>query len=144
MVLYAGFFNVTIQVYFELFGRENVHVALFEEIKDQEEKALMDLCEFLRVPYIPYTSKSGFYNKGPTNTDVRAQRIATIVGINPQHLGPFKPTLLKLRNLISLGWMDSDVLSYEDKKFIRTFFAISNQHTAGLIGRNLRTFGYPV
>ena len=35
MVLYAGFFNVTIQVYFELFGRENVQVIIYEDFRKE-------------------------------------------------------------------------------------------------------------
>ncbi|MDA0748870.1 MAG: sulfotransferase [bacterium] len=54
--LYSGNFDLTIEAYQQVFGKENVHVMLLEQIHTQQDETLQKLCTFLGVPFIAFSS----------------------------------------------------------------------------------------
>ena len=143
LVLHGGHYHRTIEAYFDLFGRDNVHVALFEDIRDDETAMLRKLCAFLGVREAPYEARHRRYNRGPSNVDVMVKSWLAAAGVRSAHLGPLRPLARSIRERLPerLGGMDP--LSQKDRRTGTAFYALSNQQTARLIGRDLAAAGYP-
>lgn len=54
----TGFYFSPIQEWMDLFGRENVHVVLFDDIRDNIDKCMLEICEFLEIDPIHFEFES--------------------------------------------------------------------------------------
>lgn len=49
--LYKGFYNDSILHWIKIFGKDNVKVVVYEEFKDNQQKVLSEIYEWLNLPY---------------------------------------------------------------------------------------------
>lgn len=55
-----------IQMYYDIFGQENVHIGLYEEFKYDKQSFLIKLCRFLEIMNFEITENEKVINKGLT------------------------------------------------------------------------------
>ena len=142
-LMYSGRYDIVLGSYFEIFGRNNVHVSLLEERMNGAVAPLQSLCQFLGVPYVPYAQDKIYYNTGTGNPHSNAKKLASLWG------GSHKPFEL-IKPFVQWGLIKKavyspfsrDVLSGKDKAFIRSSFAASNCLTSQLLGTDLSQLGY--
>ena len=159
--LYNGFYDIVIEKYFEIFGRDRVHIMLLEEMGNGDEEPLRGLCNFLGVPYWPYPLERQVFNRGLGNSHGNILRLASI--FKGSHRPPvrlvkffygrlFKRIIRRfipwntVRGLLrktSRGLMPWDTLSSHDKACIGAFYSVSNHLTGRLLGKDLAGLGYP-
>jgi len=120
----AGLFDQTLRAYFDVFGRDRVHVMLLEQLARYEQVSLRRLCSFLGVRFHPFDSKCLDYNKGRGDAlqRVRGRLFAA---------------------LAALGFKESSVLKESEKSYLRAFYSASNARTAKLLAVDLARYGYP-
>lgn len=143
ILLFSGHYHRTLDAYFGLFGRENVHVNFFEDIRDNETAMLRAMCGFLGVREEPYNPAMRQYHRGPSNAEANLKNMLASVGISSHILRPLRPLVQPVRSWLETKPIGRDPLSADDKKLIRAIFAVSNRHTARLTGRDLAAAGYP-
>lgn len=143
LVLNEGFYDRIVQSYFDLFGRERVYIGLFEDIRDNEQTALRALRGFLGVREAPYDRQFLRYNRGPSNAEFMVRSWLASTGISVQKLARFRPLAQKLRDRLPAKMPGPDPLSTDNRRMIAALYALSNQRTARLIGRDLADAGYP-
>lgn len=139
----GGFYHRTVAAYYDLFGRANVHVALFEDIRDDESGTLRSLCGFLGVPAVPYDPQFRRYNRGPSNLAVKLKTWCAAIGISGKQLAALGPLARLGRALLPPSRAAADPLSRADRDGLAAAYADSNRETARLIGRDLQAAGYP-
>lgn len=142
-VLNEGHFDRIVETYFDLFGRGNVHVGLFEDIRDNERAVLEALCAFVGVRYVPYDRQFQRYNRGPSDTEFMLRNWLASAGISLRKLGRFRPLATKIRQRLPARMPGPDPISKDYRRMIAALYGISNQRTARLIGRDLSVMGYP-
>ena len=142
-VLFSGLYHNTIEPYNKLFGKENVYVMLLEQIKDDSNDALKRLSQFLGVDFVELPKKKERLNKGFGDRFARGvKRLSKLgIGINKNNVKRLR-WLIRLSGRINVG--ENDILTMEEKAFIRSFYAASNFHTSQLLGIDLDAYGYPV
>lgn len=141
--LFGGLYHETIKTYFDLFGKENVHVMLLEQVKEDRDDALKRLCRFLGVPFVPFPKENQRLNKGPGNRAGNGIKKLSRLGIGITRKNAGRLNLLT-RLFGRLKMPGSDILTAKDKTFIRSFYAASNCHTARLLGIDPGKYGYPL
>lgn len=139
----GGFYDRTIGAYFDLFGRDNVRIALFEDIRDDEAAALKDLCAFLGVREAGYDPADRRYNRGPSNAEVRLRDWLASVGVGSKQLAALRPLGRVVRAVLPQSRSHADPLTDADRRMIAELYGDSNCKTAQLIGRDLARIGYP-
>lgn len=143
VLLNGGSYHRTLKAYFDLFGRENVDVALFEDVRDNETGMLRALCAFLGVREVPYDPQYRRYNRGPSNAEVNVKSWLAAVGISPRTLAPLRPLVRAIRARLPAKLSAADPIPAEDCRMLGATYAESNRETARLIGRDLQAAGYP-
>jgi hypothetical protein len=144
VLLNGGFYDRALETYFDVFGRQNVHVALFEDIRDNEEAVLRSLCAFLGVREAPYDPRYRRYNSGPSDAEIKVKSWIAATGLNLQKLRALRPLAQAIRARLPTKWLSADPISEDERYTIAGVYAVSNQHTARLIGRDLAALGYPL
>jgi len=142
--LYAGLFNITVDAYYKIFGKENVHVMLLEQIKDEKDKSLKELCVFIGVKFVNFYPEKSSLNIGKGKLAGSLFKIFSNLGLSDSTLASLKTLLKPLKKINLDKIIDRDVLTPNEKSIIRSFYSASNYHTSNLIGTDLKKYGYPV
>jgi hypothetical protein len=142
-VLFAGSFHHTIEVYFGIFGKHNVHVMILEQIRDEMEESLKKLCEFLDVDFVNFPQEEWRINRGRSYGIGHIIRISTSLGISYASLQKLSLSSKYIKRIIPKLY-NYDVLTSSEKYFIHAFYAGSNYYTSKLIGIDLGQYGYPI
>jgi len=140
MALFAGQYHYTLESYFAIFGKQNVHVMLLEQFINEETESLKVLCEFLRVPFILFPSTSKTLNKSGGNAYVNSLKIASKFKIKDSIL---KSIPRPISNSLS-KYLNYDCLSRSEKSFLQSYFSVSNLVTSELLDIDLGKYGYPL
>ncbi|MBT05304.1 MAG: hypothetical protein CMM32_05415 [Rhodospirillaceae bacterium] len=119
VLLRAGHYDLTIQAYIDEFGPENVKVLSFTQLSENRTDFLRELCEFFDLSPMPFTA--------PPQNSGRSKTAAKILKHLPRW-APDTPSLRKLgKQLVPLlGSKSKYTLSSEEKRFVQSFYDLSN------------------
>lgn len=144
-VLLSGLFHITVGAYYELFGKERVHVMFLEQIAENRDAALGRLCGFLGVPYVDLPRDKEERNMSAGNAVGNAIRAFSALKAPPGARTILRPFSSRIKAIVrKVPFFHSDVLSYDEKRFIESFYSASNYQTSKLIGVDLGNYGYPL
>jgi hypothetical protein len=143
LVLFAGLYDRTIGLYFEVFGPERVHVLPMELLKLGEDEALAGLCRFLGVQPRSFQHGERNFNTGIGSRRGNLMRLAGRLGINQWGTEMLKPLRKPIEKALA-PLLDADVLSTAEKTMLTSFYAASNHLSSRLLGRDLGVLGYPL
>lgn len=140
-VLSGGMYHVVIEEYYKLFGKENVHINLLEEIRSDRERAFQGLCGFLGVRYVvPPHEKMKMY-KGIGNAGGNIVKILSSIGFSNTMINKVAPAFRWSKRYL-YRIFDREVLSRQEIALIKSIYAVSNYRTSKLTGIDLRKYGY--
>jgi hypothetical protein len=66
-LLKAGLYSTAIREYFDVFGRDNVYIAVFDDLRDNHDKFYSGICRFLGIPYKSIENKKINVSGRPRN-----------------------------------------------------------------------------
>ena len=141
-VLFSALYHNTLETYYNLFGKENVHVLLLEQIRNERNDTLKKLSQFLGVDFVELPEHKERLNKGVGDRFATGITRAAKCGI-----GISKSNVKRWRQLVRLlGRINSreKLLDKKECEFIRSFYAASNFRLSRLLGIDLSAYGYPV
>ena len=131
---------ITVEIYYNIFGKENVFVLPLEFIKLNFKKAFEDLSKFLGINSIPYNYK--IVNKGIGSMNGKLLMFASKLGLHDDFLKKLKIFYKLLKPYLS-NKKNVDILCNEEKEIIKAFYAISNKNLQSLLTRyNFEKLGY--
>jgi len=139
----AGHYDRIVQAYATVFGREQVHVMLIEEVASDEEKTLRRLCDFMELPYVPYPAEQKKQNSGKGLLAGNAISRLSRLGLSDSRLRGLgrivRPLIPWLKPFITY-----DVINTTERRVLGAVYAASNFRTARLTGLDLARAGYPM
>ena len=143
-LLWVGNFDQTISAYQNVFGKANVKVILLENLRDEMDLALKELCAFLEVNHVGFPEYAWDKNTGKSPVQGQILRTFSRFGIRKNRVINTLGT--SLLPLITILWPASnrDVVSQDAKELINALYSASNHITSGLIDLNLSEHGYPL
>lgn len=135
--LYAGFYDQLLQDYAGVFGRENMHVMMLEELAHNENETLAKLCNYLQIPFHAMDHDQADRNKGlstsrsllPNKTNTSTRSILPNLGKKNIRNTTEKP--------------NEDILSEQDIAMIRSVYSVSNYLSSKWLDIDLKQWGYP-
>ncbi|MBL8487351.1 MAG: sulfotransferase [Rhodocyclaceae bacterium] len=141
--LHAGLFDQTVDAYFSAFGRERVHVMLFEHLAADADAATAALCRFLDIGHAPCAVSAEERNAGKGVAAGNAIAILSRLGLKDDTIRRIGRAT---RPVAGLGarLMARDVISPEQAGMLRAFYAASNFRTQAATGLDLGAAGYPL
>jgi len=144
-VLLSGLYHITVGAYYELFGRERVHVMLLEQIAEKRDAALSTLCGFFGIKYVDFPREKEERNESAGNAVGNVIRVSSALNASAGANTKLRPLSALIKNIVrQTPFFNSDVLSKYEKRFIESFYSASNYQTTKLLGSDLRKFGYPM
>ena len=141
--IYSALFHITIEAYYEVFGKDNVHVMLLEQIIKERKNAEKNLCNFLEVEHLNFPKEKQKVNKGKSYAEGNILKTLSAIRI-PDKVVKKLSTFLKPMERMFYRFYDRDVLTPNEKSLIRSFYSVSNYHTSNLIDLDLKKYGYPM
>lgn len=139
----AGHYHLTIQAYQEIFGKDNVHVLLLEQIRTQLDPTLQALCGFLGVNYVDFPRESQERHTGKSLLSGHAIRTLSRLGISERGIRRFAPLYSPILGSLSARYKP-EVLSTNEISLLQAVYSRSNYHSSKLTEIDLAHFGYPV
>ena len=133
MVLDAGMFDRVVEIYDQLFGREQVLVMPMERLEREEDMALQNLCAFLGIDQQPYRQEDKDFNRGRSlDALASTRRVNSSQGFSlfERLLGRRQPR-----------WQHT---TEDALKHIACVYAASNTRLSKRIGFDLAELGYPI
>lgn len=141
----GGCYDICIHECYRLFGKENVLVMTMENLRGQEQKTLDELCRFIGVKEgIPLDHSGAKRNESMKDDDLYVHKVSE----NISYLNFVKPILKKTglapmaRKLVAT--QTPDLITEENEKMLRAFYAPSNVRTMELTNIDLDVIGYPL
>jgi hypothetical protein len=145
-------YDILIEKYQSLFGRKNVCVFSYEEMRNSMKRVLEDICEFFEVAYVPLPEK--MYAK-KVNESLPNGGLAILRFLNhfrKTELNPFPVFSIraglyaneglhgKVAGLIKRVSPKAELLNDVLKSQIREYYRESNKRLPGIIGRDLTEY----
>jgi Sulfotransferase family len=141
LLLAAGTYDQLLNCYHKIFGMDKVHVILLEELALDERKVLEDLCKFLGVDYTPLNPAAREHNTGIGAGRGALIKFYSTLGFSDDMARRIRPWFLWMERTAA-KWLQAPALSDEEEAMIRAYYAVSNYHTARLLGRDMQPLGY--
>lgn len=138
-----------VEVYARVFGRENLHVGLFEEFTQDQPAFLAKLCAFLDIDAGEARDLvAGRHEKGAlSNGQIRMQLLRSrfLPGVSLTRLIPFGKALHDVlwKRLARSGRFAVE-MTPEQRAFLHDLYAPGNRRLAEAYGLPLERFGYPL
>ncbi len=136
-VLHAGHFHETIHIYQDMFGNDNVHIILLEQIITHREHTIRQLCRFLGIKYQEFPPEKQHQNKG------RSPALRWFLQRETFLSGLASATLFRRVEPILRRITPRDIFTDGDKAFITSMYAVSNRLTTKLSNIDLAHYNYP-
>jgi hypothetical protein len=143
LVLFAGLYDRTINLYCNAFGRSRVYVLPMERLKLEEDEVLADLCGFLGVTPRAFHTSQRTLNTGKGVSRGNLMRLAASIGVGQRMVELLRPLRQPVEKVLD-PLLRRDVLSTTEKRLLASFYAASNHLSSRLVGRNLAALGYPL
>lgn len=140
---YAGHFDQTVSAYFDLFGRENVHVLLMEHLETVPEQTMQPLCAFLGVDYVVPQVREEAKNTGKGTGAGNAIAMLSRLGLGDNAIRSLA-RMAKPAHSLADRLFARDVISPQQARMLAAVYAASNSRTQRLTGLDLAGAGYPV
>lgn len=128
--LASACYSHTLESYRRHFGKERIHVVLFEELIQKEEETLRALCRFLGVSGLPM-------DRGKANRNQGMNGLPEIG--SPVSFWASPRSLFRKKEAEEA----KSVLNSQEIRFIRAMYAVSNYQTSVWLDRDLSAWGYP-
>jgi hypothetical protein len=142
--LYSALFDRIIDCYFKLFGRQNVHVMILEQLIENPTTLLKNLCHFLKIEFVEFPLEKAERNRGKGNLAGNLTVFLSKIGIADSGIAIIQRALNPLIALIPSALQISDVLTKRDRHYLKSFYAASNLHSSNLLELDLSQYGYPL
>lgn len=142
-LLSGGQYDELISAYIEIFGAENIHVALLEQFILELENSMKRLCSFLAVSYFPYPKDEQDKNKGYSLARASVVSASSKLGFEPKNLKVISPLFETIEKFISPLWQ-KDIFTRSERRLLRAFYAASNARSSSLLNIDLEKYGYPL
>jgi len=132
LVLDTAMYDRVVEIYDQLFGREQVLVLPMERLEREEGCALQDLCAFLGINHLPYRHEDKAYNRGRSLSalaSARRERPGRGFSLVDYLFGHRQPR-----------WENT---TEEVLKHLACVYAASNARLSNRIGFDLAELGFP-
>lgn len=130
----AGFYSTTLELYFKLFGRENVLVLFYEELENNPSEFLNKISNFLGISKFDYSRADKRIKVSLTNRGAKIkQKINYInrIGFCHKYLKRF---IMYIDRKLLMRLKDVELISREEKLAIRNLYAEDNKKLIKLVG----------
>ncbi len=142
-------YHQILSCYVPFFGKENVHVLLFEDFLHNKNTFIADLCKILNIDSKEALTLLGERRerKGKTLREFRYHqfRNSFFWGLSLSHFLPFGKQLAKFwNNFLAQGKPAGDFISESWRKKLREIYAEDNARLAREYDLPLIKYGYPI
>jgi len=134
VVLNGGFYHKAIEAYYELFGKSNVLILSLDKMRDDRDNTLVTLCDFLRVDFEPWDSKTANRNSSGANHTFHIRRFLEKIGLSFRAVEFMRPLWNIGLKSIAKKILSKDIISKEEKTMLSLFYSYSNSRTEHLTG----------
>lgn len=149
MKLYTGQYDQLISSYFNVFGRENVKVIVFEELVKETSAIFRSIESFLNIDPCDDSDLVSRKDKQTVNRGIggisgKILEVAGAMGVSDEFISGSRVIWQPFKDKFLSNSGNKHVLKPSEMKMIHSFYSASNVRTSVLLDKDLSQFGYGI